>query len=161
MLEPEPSVLRLLGEACRRRVAVSAQYATLSSGVTRERVLFPTQVVRLAQRWHLRAWSPDRNEYRDFTLGRLSKLKLLADPMPADVPVDELWDRQVVLRVTAHSALTPEQEKIVRNEYFGGTTGRRMTVREALLQYWMTELRIAEDTETQRPPEFLLEVRKP
>ena len=121
------------------------------------RVIYPHAVVRGSQRWHTRAWCGERLEYRDFTLGRISSPSLI-DAKPKELPPDQAWDTMVEVRVAAHSALPHEQEKVILDEYFKGTAGRRFSVRAALLNYLLNDIRAATEPKRQAPPEYLLEV---
>ena len=52
--------------------------------------------------------------------------------------------------------LTPQQELVIREEYFSGTVARKLSTRACMLQYVVQDLRIAIDEQRERPPEFTL-----
>lgn len=54
--------------------------------------------------------------------------------------------------------LTPEQEELIRFEYFNGTSARVETCRGALVGYFIQDMRAALDPGKQRPPDYQLAV---
>jgi len=113
--------------------------------------------VRGSQRWHARAWCEQREEYRDFALGRINSISPV-DTLSKRLPIDQVWATMIDVRVTAHTALPTDKEKVIRDEYFQGKVGRRFTVRAALLNYLLNDIRAATNPQQQAPPEYLLEV---
>ncbi len=62
------------------------------------------------------------------------------------------------VRLVAHPGLTPEQEELIRFEYFNGTSARVETCRGALVGYFIQDMRAALDPGKQRPPDYQLAV---
>lgn len=160
-LEPDPATFRALHRAATEKLPVSIDYASMSSGATTTRVVFPQTLVQLGLRWHVRAWCTVRQQFRDFNLGRMSNVKLLTDSEGLTLPADIDWITVLVVRIGAHQDLGLAQERIVRDEYFRGTMGVRAEVRAALLKYWLQEARVAVDVTVQKPPAFILQLREP
>jgi len=65
---------------------------------------------------------------------------------------------KVPVRLVAHPDLTPEQEALIRFEYFNNTAARVDTCRGALVSYFIQDVRAAIDPAKQRPPDFQLAV---
>lgn len=158
---PDPITFGMLARACKLGLGVRAQYASMSSGKTSTRDLYPHTLVQLGQRWHVRAWCATRLEYRDFNLGRISNPQRLDHPRPAEAPADAFWLRRMQVRLRPHRNLSEAQQMIIRAEYFGGAAGSVTEVSAALLHYWVNEARAAIDPIRQQPPEYLLEVHEP
>lgn len=156
--QPDPITFGMLARACKLGSGVRVQYASMSSGKTGLRDLYPHTLVQLGQRWHVRAWCATRLEYRDFNLGRISSPQRLEQLKPTEVPDDALWRRKLQVRLRPHRDLTEAQQLIIRAEYFGGSVGSVSEVSAALLHYWINEVRAAIDVTRQKPPEFILEV---
>jgi hypothetical protein len=156
-LTPDRRVFASVRAACISRSGLDTTYASMTHPKGHRRVLYPHTMVRLAQRWHVRAWCPQRESYCDFTLGRMSRAHLHKGEPPT-LPEDRDWEERIDVRLGAHRALGIEQEQIIRAEYFAGAVARRLRVRRALVNYVINDIRAAIDPERQVPPEFLLEV---
>jgi hypothetical protein len=154
--EPDEGRFAILRAACVEQRGVEIDYASMEHPAGIRRVIFPHSIVRLAQRWHVRAWCTVREGYRDFNLGRMKTLSCVevAPKLPPDVD----WQHHVDVRVGAHHLLSRAQEEPIRREFFGAAAARRFRVRAAMVNYVINDMRAAVDPERQRPPEFLLEV---
>lgn len=156
-LSPDRRVFAVVREACVSKAGLDTMYASMTHPKGHRRLLYPHTMVRLMQRWHVRAWCTQRESYRDFTLGRMSRPQVHRAPRPA-LPRDADWDERIDMRLGAHRALGVEQEQIIRDEYFGGAVARRLRVRRALLNYIINDIRAAINPRQQVPPEYFLEV---
>lgn len=156
--EPQPRHLRLVSDACRSGSGLKIRYTSMSQPAGADRVIFPRNVVRLSQRWHIRAWCAARRDFRDFTFGRIRAMAAVPDLMPESAGVDEAWQQTVSLRIGPHSALPAEQGKMVRDEYFGGAVSMRASSSAALAHYVLMAARVATDPDKETPPSFLLEL---
>lgn len=156
-LTPDRQVFAVVREACLSKSGLDTTYASMAHPKGHRRLLYPHTMVRLLQRWHVRAWCTLRESYCDFTLGRMSRPQVHQVPRP-DLPRDADWEEQIDVRLGAHRALGIEQEQTIRGEYFGGAVARRLRVRRALLNYVINDIRAAVDPKRQMPPEFFLEV---
>src|SRR3546814_18951501 len=91
-------------------MGIDVSYVSLTSGETK-RTLFPHALVRTAARWHVRAWCPEREEYRDFNVGRMSKLTVSKADRDTNLQEDSAWNEYVSLRIWQHPELSSEQVK--------------------------------------------------
>lgn len=155
-LVPTSDKFRLIQQCCEYGTGLSMMYSSLTQG-PRERLIYPHAIVRMPQRWHVRAWCAARREYRDFNFGRMDGLKLDDSPRP-DMPGDEDWNRFVSLRIKPHRDLNSQQFATVQLELCSGAMARRVNVRGALVPYLVNQLRIAVNPAEQHPPDFLLEL---
>lgn len=153
-----PEVFASLRKAVITKTGVEITYASMANPVYANRTIFPHAIVHVGRRWHVRAWCSKRRNFRDFTLGRIRS----AEPVPAQVPLDIVpdqgWQTIVNLELVAHRKLSNDQQQIVRDEYFGGTTSRTLPIRACLAQYVIQDLRATTEPEKELPPEFQLEV---
>lgn len=156
---PAPRVFATLRQAIVGVRQVSVSYRSLREPEPHSHLLEPHALVLAGPRWHLRAFSCDRGDFRDFALGRIVECR------PHDRRSDHLWEQDtawnttVPVRLMAHPDLTVGQEDVVRHEYFGGAVERVESSRGALVPYLLHEMRVAIDPAQQRPPDFLLAVR--
>lgn len=155
--DPEPRLFAVLRRACVESKGVDIHYASMTHPEGTRRRIYPHSLVQLGRRWHTRAWCETREEYRDFNLGRMWKPKL-APPRQETLPHDTQWETRVSLEFGAHRALSAPQALLIRHEYFGGTMGRRVVVRGALVPYTLQDLRIAVDPDREKPPDYQLEL---
>lgn len=160
-LRIHPEFVAPIRAACLAGTGVTARYSSMSNPDGKVRLLFPHSVVRLNQRWHMRAWCEDRQQYRDFNLGRLSNLRPSNQLATHGRDADQDWNLHVDLVLRAHRGLSAEQAKALRNEYFKGAAQARVQVRAALVQYVIQEYRAAMDPVREKPPAFQLEVGNP
>ena len=65
------------------------------------------------------------------------------------------------LRLIAHTTLSAAQQKIVKGEFFQGTSALVLKCRAALVPYMIQAYRAAVDPTVQRPPQYLLQVDRP
>ncbi|MDD5299428.1 MAG: WYL domain-containing protein [Gallionella sp.] len=140
------------------QTGVLISYASMTNPAFSERIVFPHSIVHVGRRWHIRAWCAKRNEFRDFTLGRIKSAEPLTESTPHPIADDEAWNRIVQLRLIAHRHLSAEQQLVVRNEYFQGTMARRLSVRACLAQYIIQDLRAAINPGREVPPDYQMEV---
>jgi predicted DNA-binding transcriptional regulator YafY len=153
-----PRTFSRLNLAIADRRRVSFQYCSMENPEPHERTIEPHTLVKAGRRWHVRGHCLEREDFRDFVVGRMSKVKLLDESSAANVEADVAWTTVRQLRIVAHPALTPAQQRVVRNEYFNGAAGRVESCRAALLGYLVQEIRAATNPDRQRPPEYQLAV---
>lgn len=155
---PAPRVFALLHEAIRTRRVAQITYRSMREPAPHERKISPHNLVRAGRRWHVRAFCHDNQDFRDFALCRIVGVELTGDLAKNGAQDDAAWQAQVPVRLVAHPDLTPEQEDLIRFEYFNSTAARVETCRGALVGYFIQDMRAAINTETQRPPDYQLAV---
>ncbi|MGU7811677.1 WYL domain-containing protein [Burkholderia sp. AW49-1] len=153
-----PRTFSRLSLAIADRVRVRFLYCSMNNPEPHERIVEPHSLLRAGRRWHVRGYCLHRQDFRDFVLGRMSKVKLLSEPSLADVSTDVAWSTVLQIRITAHPNLTPAQQLVVRNEYFNGASARVESCRAAILNYMVQELMAATDVNRQVPPDYQLAV---
>lgn len=160
-LPPKPKLVAALSTACRDARGLEIRYRSRSWPEGSDRVIFPTAMVRLSQRWHVRAWCATRRDYRDFNLGRIDRWHLIDAHLSPEAGSDEAWDAVLSIRIGAHESLSPADALMVRKEYFGGANSMRFRCRGALAPYVLQEARVATNPSNQMPPEHLIQVLNP
>ena len=149
-------VFATAAQACRRERGLRIFYRSMLNPKGQERLVFPHTIVRVARRWHLRAWCSLRNDFRDFTIGRIANATLEDAHTPQPKSADKNWNNHCDLTIVAHPKLNSDQALMIRAEYFGGATARKQKVRRCLVAYTLQDLRIAINPEIQTPPDFQL-----
>lgn len=151
-----PALFAVISQACRRCVGLRIRYRSLAAPEGQDRLIFPHALVRAARRWHTRAWCSQRQDFRDFALGRIGNAVLDVEPAPAAALVDREWAEFVKLVVKAHPSLPDGQARLLRDEYLGGEESRALRVRRCMVGYTVQDLRIATEPARQTPPEYQL-----
>lgn len=155
---PHPRIFATLSEAIRVRNAVQITYRSMREPMPHHRVISPHSLIRAGRRWHVRAYCRTNQDFRDYALGRIAEVKLLADPVERQEQDDEAWMTQVRVRLVAHPDLSPEQEALIRLEYFDSTSARVVHCRGALVGYFIQDMRAATNMEIQHPPDYQLAI---
>ncbi|WP_230628519.1 WYL domain-containing protein [Sphingomonas sp. Leaf37] len=132
---PAP-VMRELNQAIERRCFVEIDYVSMSSGRRDRQWIAPAHIASDGERLHVRAWSPDRSEWRDFLPVRVSSGSSFAmRPVEEPLPPDEDWDTMIEVRLRPRADLTAEQKRAVRLEYGFEGDGIRFETRRSLEFY--------------------------
>lgn len=155
---PSPRTFALVSEAIRERQTLQITYRSMREPAPHHRIIAPHSLIRAGRRWHLRAFSSTNQDFRDYALGRVERVERLDSPAERTDKDDRAWMTKVPVRLVAHPDLTPEQEALIRFEYFNNTAARVDTCRGALVSYFIQDVRAAIDPAKQRPPDFQLAV---
>lgn len=154
---PAPRVFSVVFQACRRNLGLTIQYRSMNNPRGSARLIYPHAIVRAGRRWHVRAWCTERQDFRDFAIGRIHSASISAIPKP-DIKADVAWNTKLPLVLSAHPALTLDQCRVIRDEYFSGSVSRQLTIRSCVLTYVIQDLRAAVDPKKETPPDFQLVV---
>lgn len=156
---PNPNTFAILSSASRLARAVEITYRSMKDPKPHIRIISPHSIIRAGRRWHVRAYCDLNKQFRDYNLGRISDVKLLDKPSESLMKHDKDWMTEVKIRLIAHPDLSPDQESLIRFEYFQDTAARVTTCRAPLINYFIQDVRAAIDVKTQRPPEYQLAVQ--
>lgn len=129
-------VMRELNQAIERRCFVEIDYVSMSSGRRDRQWIAPAHIASDGERLHVRAWSTDRSEWRDFLPVRVSinssfAMRCRDEPLPPD----EEWDTIIEVRLRPRADLSAEQKRAVRLEYGFEDESIRFETRRALEFY--------------------------
>lgn len=153
-----PYVFSRLRLAIKDGVRIAFSYSSMTRPVIHDRVIEPHSIIRAGRRWHVRGYCTEREDFRDFVLGRMSDVALQDKASEHHAEDDIKWNRTVKVRLVAHPLLSTDQAQVVRREFFAGTAARITTCRGALVPYFIQELRAATDVERQLPPDYQLAI---
>ncbi len=155
---PLPKTFATLSQAIERGQSVQIRYRSMRRPEPHKRIIAPHALVLAGRRWHVRAFCFERQEFRDFSLGRLSHVVTLDGLSTHTATEDVAWNTWVPVTLLAHPSLTHDQASVIRFEFFNDTSASTETCRGALVAYFIQDVRAATDTRVQRPPEFQLAV---
>ena len=140
---PEKAVLAQIIRAIKGRNRLAAVYYSLSDRDNRDpRILEPHSLVNTGLRWHVRAYSEDTYDFRDFVLSRFVEAKRLDEPAESSVNYDDDWTEVVTLQLTPHPKLDPTKRMSLMIDYHGDNEIIELTVRRALIGYLLQRLSV-------------------
>lgn len=147
--------------AVREGKQIQIEYRSLNHPEVHERTIRPHAFIQAGPRWHVRAYCDKAKEFRDFNIGRISRVDDPTHSLLPEAEEDQAWGTLITLRLIAHPHLNAAQIQLVRDEYMAGTIAMVFEVRLPVSKYLVQAYRAAIDTNTQLPPEFILAVHKP
>lgn len=147
--------------AIREGNQIQIEYRSLNNPEAHERTIRPHAFIHAGPRWHVRAYCNRAKEFRDFNLGRISRVHDPASSLLPGAEEDQAWGTLITLRLIPHPHLSAAQAQLVRDEYMAGTVARAFEVRLPMSKYLVQAYRAAIDTSSQLPPDFILAVQKP
>ncbi len=138
---PNPHTLAQITRAIHDRRKLRVSYRSLSrreSGA--ERVLEPHTLVNTGLRWHVRAYSEDTCDFRDFVLSRVMAAECLAARAESGEQYDDDWVETVGLKLAPHSGLDAPRRESLLLDYGASGDVIEVKVRRALLGYVLQRL---------------------
>lgn len=113
-----PFVMRQLYQAIEQRQKIEIDYVSMSSGFRQNQWIAPANFASDGERLHVRAWSFQHQEWRDYLPVRMSpESSFSIAPIGQELPRDADWEEQVEIRLRPLSGLSDEQKAAVRLEY--------------------------------------------
>lgn len=155
---PKPFIFATLSNAIKFNQTVEITYRSMSDPKEHKRVIEPHSLIKAGRRWHVRAYCQNHNEFRDYTLGRITYARSLPVEASHLITEDAAWNKEVLVKFIAHPDLSFEQQSVICYEYFADTAARTVSCRGALVNYFIQDMRAAIDIKSQHPPEFQLAI---
>ncbi|AFT71346.1 putative transcriptional regulator [Alloalcanivorax dieselolei B5] len=146
-----PEVLRALIQACRERLRLEIDYASLAHPEPEPRVIQPHTVVFSGYRWHVRGWCEKNHDYRDFVLSRIGDGARQLTPADRDARQDRAWQKVITVRLAADPRLDQAQQALIAADYGMDNGELALPTRAALVGYLLQWLRL--EPTCPRPPE--------
>lgn len=140
---PAASVLAQIVRAIRQQRQVNVVYHSLSDrDSSPERIIEPHSLVNTGSRWHVRAYSNDTYDFRDFVLSRFVEAHLLNKAAESSVEYDDDWVEIVSLQLTPHPKLGAQKRASLLLDYHGENDVIELNVRRALIGYALQRLSV-------------------
>jgi len=140
---PPASVLAQITRAIRGRSKLNVLYRSLSDRDSQEaRIIEPHTLVDTGLRWHVRAYSEDTCDFRDFVLSRFGAAECLNDPAESGEQYDDDWVETVNLMLAPHAGLDSAKRQSLLLDYAASGEVIEISVRRALLGYTLQRLRV-------------------
>lgn len=111
-------------------------YASLNTPTGKNRLIQPKALIYCQNRFHLRAYSYEHDELRDFALSRALDIPKLLGKSPNVIEGDiDVW---VDLELKANDQLNSDQAKLIEHE-FGLNPTKVIRIRKCLVSYFLRE----------------------
>ena len=152
--QPSKDIVRPIIQAIQQHQRLDIAYASMSSLQDQERIISPHILINDGRRWHVRAWCEKKQNFCDFVLTRIRQVFSLEGPAQRLREHDQHWHTWVSFSIEPDPRLAPEIRRTVALDYdmqpdTNGHLKRDYRVREALLLYWLQQLRV--DRYRERP----------
>lgn len=148
---PDAPLLAAITRAIRQRRQLACRYRSLTRGES-ERLIEPHTLVDTGLRWHVRAYSPEHADFRDFVLGRFVAAECLTSAAESAIDYDEDWMETHLLKLQPHPRL-PESARASLILDFDAPEGcLHITERRALLAYTLRALGVDTTPDASRDP---------
>lgn len=140
---PNKKVVAQVIRAIKQKTKLSLVYSSLTDrDSSATRVIEPHSLVNTGLRWHVRAYSEDTYDFRDFVLSRVQQAEQLMDKAESNPDYDDDWMEPINLQLTPHPKLSDEKRKILMTDYAATNDVIEFTVRRALLAYVLQRLSV-------------------
>lgn len=143
----DPELLRRLLQAIRSRHALEIRYQSLTN--SRLRKIAPHALAFDGFRWHARAWSIDRNDFRDFVITRIEEVHR-SEPTDFDPEDDIEWNTKTTLRLRPHLGLSDDQKRAIQRDYAMDNGVREIETRLSLAYYFIMRMNLDLDLSPER-----------
>lgn len=147
--ELDLDILRVVSAAASNGHRLRVDYQSMRRPHPRRLELSPHTLVFSGFRWHVRAFSHEHDEYRDFVLARMHRAELFIEEVGKSREGDRDWFEEVELVVGVHPDLPAAQQAVIAADY-GMRDGRTIhPVRRAMVPYFLRLMQI--DPEREHP----------
>jgi hypothetical protein len=137
-----PQVMRGLVMAIKRQYRLDVDYVSLTNPDSNGRVIQPYMFVKTGLRWHLRAFDEQHQQFRDFVLSRFRGEPELLDKATQDTNQDRAWSEYIDLIFEPDSRLTPDQKRVLEQDYQMVNGQLAIKTRAALASYVIQEMQV-------------------
>ena len=140
---PGADALAQITRAIHNHKKLRVSYRSLSDRETSEiRVLEPHALVDTGLRWHVRAYSEETYDFRDFVLSRFVAAECLDETAESGAEHDEDWVEMVTLQLGPHAGLDAKKQQSLLLDYGANDDTIEVNVRRALIGYVLQRLSV-------------------
>jgi len=140
---PDKSILTQITRAVRHRRKLQISYQSLSDrDAGSERVIEPHALINTGLRWHVRAYSDDTFDFRDFVLSRITSACMQELEAESSPDYDDDWMEMMTLRLGPHPQLGDKKRQGLLIDYKAEGDVIELPVRRALLAYVLHRLSV-------------------
>jgi len=140
---PGKKVVAQVIRAIKQKTKLSLVYSSLTDRDNSEtRIIEPHSLINTGLRWHVRAYSEETYDFRDFVLSRVQQAQQLNEKAESTPEYDDDWMELINLQLTPHPKLSDKKRQILMTDYAATNDVIEFTVRRALLAYVLQRLSV-------------------
>lgn len=140
---PDKTVLAQITRAIRQHKRLRVSYYSLTDRDSRsQRIIEPHSLVNTGLRWHVRAYSEETYDFRDFVLSRFVEAECLNEEAESSAQYDEDWTEVINLQLTPHPKLDEKKRASLLVDYDCKDELIEIQVRRALIGYLLQRLSV-------------------
>ena len=140
---PSKAVLAQLIRAIRTRRKLTIKYHSLSDRESKDtRLIEPHSLINTGLRWHVRAYSDETYDFRDYVLSRIIDAQLRDEGAESSEMYDDDWMEVVTLQLTPHPKLNPVKRASLSIDYGASGDVFELKIRRALVGYVLQRLAV-------------------
>lgn len=140
---PGKEVLAQIIRSIKQKTKLNVVYSSLSERDSSAiRTIEPHSLVNTGLRWHVRAYSEETYDFRDFVLSRMQQAKQLNEKAESNPEYDDDWMEQIDLALSPHPKLNNKQRQTLLTDYAAVNDVIEIKVRRALLGYVLQQLSV-------------------
>ena len=140
---PEKAVLAQIIRAIKTGAQLSMEYHSLSSRESgQQRAIEPHALINNGLRWHIRAYSHDTYDFRDFVLSRVRQARLLSEPAESSPDYDDDWTEIISIKLKPHPELNEKNKLTLKYDYNMENDIIELNVRRALVGYVLQRMSV-------------------
>ncbi|MFT2111281.1 WYL domain-containing protein [Marinomonas sp. 2405UD68-3] len=151
-----PLQVRPILRAIREKLAIDIGYISLTSPDYLDRIIQPHSLIFDGLRWHTRAYCNKNQSYRDFTLSRFNGDASFEGKATNCQEKDTLWNTVVDVVIEADPRFTPQQKRIIEQDFQMKGGQKCIPTRAALVNYLLRRLRIDSDKNSPEEQQIVL-----
>ena len=139
---PEKEILAQITRATCQQRKLAIEYRSLSDRESaKERIIEPHTLIDTGLRWHVRAYSDDTFDFRDFVLSRIVSATILEEEAESSPQYDDDWVEWIPLELAPHPGLGESKQQSLLIDY-GAETTIQLNIRRALIGYILQKLSV-------------------
>jgi hypothetical protein len=140
---PSAEVCAPIIRAVKQHKQLRIRYKSLSGRETEEsRLIEPHSLINTDLRWHVRAYSHDTYDFRDFVLSRIVEAQLLDANAESNIVYDDDWVELATLQLAPHPKLDARKQESLLIDYQAQGDVIELEVRRALVGYMLHRLSV-------------------
>jgi hypothetical protein len=140
---PDKDIVAQVTRAAKKHNKLGITYSSLSDRDSNEpRIIEPHSLINTGLRWHVRAYSEDTFDFRDFVLSRISAALLLDEAAESSAAYDDDWVESVTLELAPHPKLSEKKRLSLLLDYGSSGGPISVIVRRALVGYTLQKLSV-------------------
>ena len=140
---PEKTILAEILRATRHHKKLEITYRSLSDRESdNKRIIEPHSLINTDLRWHIRAYSEESFDFRDFVLSRITAALMLEEDAESNMAYDDDWVETISLELSPHPGLSKAKRVNLMLDYRASDGIIHLEVKRALIAYVLQRLAV-------------------